>query len=251
MFRNQEESHAHSLETLNTLYEYDDFMMSIETMVDLGCGSGQDLEWWATRTTRDDDPVPLDIECVGIDLAPSLSVARKYPNITYQSRDFEGEIFTPKTKKFDILWSHDSFQYAINPMTTLSNWWHIASPGAMLIVVVPQTTNIEYKYQAFCQPSGCYYHHTVISLMHQMAVAGWDTGSGFFNKSPASPWITAIAYRSEHAPMNPKNTSWYQLAEMNMLPKAAIDSINRWGFVKQQDLVLPWIDKNFITFANH
>ena len=251
MFKNNEESHAHSLETLNTLYEYDDFMMSIETLVDLGCGSGLDLEWWATRTTRDEDPVPLDIKCTGVDLVETIPMARKYANITYQRNDFENQIFTPNNKKYDILWCHDSFQYAINPLATLKKWWQIASPGAMLIIVVPQTTNVEYKKLAFEQQSGCYHHHSVISLIHQLAVNGWDTGAGFFNKSPASPWITAIAYRSEHEPMNPKTTSWYQLAEMKLLPDTAVKSVNRWGYVKQQDLILPWIDKNFVTFAQH
>ena len=169
-FRNAEESHKHSQLILEAIQEYDDFMESIESVVDLGCGAGLDLEWWATRTTRDDDPEPLNIQCVGVDLAPALPLARRYPNITYQSRDFEGEIFTPKNKLFDILWSHDSFQYAVNPIGTLSQWWHIASEGAMLIIVLPQTTNIEYKHQAFIQPSGCYYHHTVVSLMHQLEI---------------------------------------------------------------------------------
>jgi hypothetical protein len=34
-FRNDEERHEHSLKTLNTLFEYDDFMESIGTLVDL------------------------------------------------------------------------------------------------------------------------------------------------------------------------------------------------------------------------
>ena len=61
MFAHPGDSHQHSLETLNQLYEYDDFMLSLRTMVDLGCGSGDDLAWWATRTTRDDNPQPLNI----------------------------------------------------------------------------------------------------------------------------------------------------------------------------------------------
>ena len=61
LLANPAQSHAHSQQTLNALYEYDDFMESIATMVDLGCGTGLDLEWWATRTTRDDNPQPLNI----------------------------------------------------------------------------------------------------------------------------------------------------------------------------------------------
>jgi hypothetical protein len=51
-------SHKHSLQTLETFYEFDDFMESIGTLADMGCGSGLDLEWWATRTTRDETPRP-------------------------------------------------------------------------------------------------------------------------------------------------------------------------------------------------
>ena len=81
-FRNPESSHDHSLQTLNWLYEHDDFMASVDTLVDLGCGSGLDLEWWATRTTRDDDPRPLNIDCIGVDLNTQLSITKKYSNIT-------------------------------------------------------------------------------------------------------------------------------------------------------------------------
>ena len=64
MFKNLDEAHAHSLETLNLLYKYSDFMRSIKTVADLGCGAGKDLAWWATRTTDDEDrPEPLDIKC--------------------------------------------------------------------------------------------------------------------------------------------------------------------------------------------
>ena len=89
-FSHPGDSHLHSLELLEWLYEYDDFMESIRTVVDLGCGTGEDLVWWATRTTNDDNPQPLNIACTGVDLAESLMVAQDYPNIAYQSADFEG-----------------------------------------------------------------------------------------------------------------------------------------------------------------
>ena len=95
-FRNAEESHAHSLETLNVLYEYDDFMESVGTVLDLGCGAGLDMEWWATRTTRDDPPRPLNIRCVGVDQHASIPATGKGLNISYQSGDFENNILVPK-----------------------------------------------------------------------------------------------------------------------------------------------------------
>jgi predicted TPR repeat methyltransferase len=80
-FTSDVDSHHHSLQTLNQLYEYDDFMISLETMVDMGCGTGLDLEWWATRTTRDDNPRPLNIKCTGVDLPTDLAMAQNHRNI--------------------------------------------------------------------------------------------------------------------------------------------------------------------------
>jgi trans-aconitate methyltransferase len=95
-FITAKDSHRHSLETLNQLQEYDEFMESIQTVVDLGCGAGLDLEWWATRTTREDFPKPLNIQCTGVDIHTELPIAKAYTNITYQRTDFEETIYPPK-----------------------------------------------------------------------------------------------------------------------------------------------------------
>ena len=78
-----------SFDTLNMLQEYDEFMESIDTLVDLGCGTGEDTEWWATRTTRADTPKPLDIKCTGIDLIEQSFIPRKHKNVMYECTDFE------------------------------------------------------------------------------------------------------------------------------------------------------------------
>lgn len=248
-FSSPEESHKHSLIVLNALYEHDDFMGSIDTVIDLGCGSGLDMEWWATRTTRElDNPVPLNIRCVGIDRFDSLPIAQEYKNIGYQSIDFETPIPVGK-KKYDILWCHDAFQYVIDPFTTLKNWRDIAATGAMLVISVPQTTNIEFNKQAFEQASGTYWHWTTVNLMHVLAVTGWDIAGGFFRKEINDPWIHAIVYKGKDPMQDPRQVSWYDLAEQGLLPKSAADSINRWGYLRQQDLVLPWLDKSYQWFG--
>lgn len=243
-FHRREDSHAHSLETLDMLYGYDDFMESISTMVDLGCGYGLDLEWWASRTTRDENPIPLNIKCMGVDMLDKLGVAGKYPNINYQRCDFEGKIEPFKDKKFDLLWCHDAFQYVINPLETLKRWRDIANDDAMLVIIVPQTTNVQFKDLDFVQPNGCYYHHTLPSLIHMLAINGWDCRDGFFLKHPSDPWIHAVVYKSTQEPMDPKTTTWYELAERNLLPLSACAGIGRHGYLRQQDLFLPWLDKN-------
>ena len=247
-FAHPGDSHQHSLETLNQLFEYDDFMASIRTMIDLGCGIGDDLEWWATRTTRDNDPIPLDIKCVGVDLQENLPVAQKHKNITYQLKNFEDDIHPPK-EGFDVLWCHDAFQYARNPIQTLSNWWHITSPGGMLSLTIPVTQQIHRRQLSYVLPNGSYYHHTLVSLMYMLATTGWDCGAGFFKQTPTEPWIHAIVYRSEHAPQDPRTTDWHKLVELDLLPKSAAKSIYAHSALRQQDLVVPWVDHSLSSMA--
>lgn len=243
MFRNSEESHQHSLQTLNQLYEYDDFMMSIKTVADMGCGTGEDLVWWATRTMRDNHQTKLNIKCQGIDILNRLPIAVQYPNITYQRTDFEGKIHD-NGDKFDILWCHDAFQYAVNPMQTLINWRDISSEGAMLALTIPQTTNIHQRDLDFTQQDKCYYHYTIVSLIHMLAITGWDCKTGFFKKNPSDNWLHAVVYKSDHAPFNLKKTRLYDLVDAKLLPDSADKSILAKGYLDQKDLVLPWLDKS-------
>lgn len=239
------QSHSRpSLSILNALREYDDFMESIKTLVDLGCGSGDDLIWWATAATREDVPKPLNIKCTGVDKLDRLSLTQKYSNIIYQCNDFEKKINPPK-ELFDVLWCHDAFQYCINPIETLVNWRQIASDGAMLMIAVPQTIQIHRRQLNYFLPSGVYYHHTMISLIYMLSASGWDCNTGFFQQLPNDPWIRAVVYKSNNEPLDPKTTTWYELAETKLLPDSASKSILAYGYPRHQDLILPWIDKSF------
>lgn len=251
IFRNADESHAHSLQVLNDFYEHDDFMASISYLADIGCGNGLDLEWWATRTTRDEKPRPLNIDCVGIDLMPELPMARKHKNITYQQTDFEDTIYPKAKTKFDVLWCHDAFQFAINPIQTLKNWCNIVSDAGMLAMVVPCTTNVNNRHLDFVNHNFSYYHYTLVNLMHILCVGGWDCASGFFKKMPNDPWISAVVYKSPHGPQDPKTTTWYRLCELGVLPESAVKSIDRYGYLRQQDLTLPWLDKSLTWYGQH
>lgn len=239
-FARPQDSHQHSLQTLSMLYNHIDFMESIGTLADMGCGTGLDLEWWATRTTQEDNPKPLNIRCVGIDCTPQLSLSQKYRNISFTHQDFEQPI--KQKNKFDVLWCHDSFQYVIDPFTTLRQWNEATHENGMLVLILPQTTNMEFNDQEFDQPDYCYYNWTMVSLMHVLAVNGWDCGSGFFKKAPGDHWLHAVVYKSTHPPMDPRTTRWYQLAEMGLLPDSAKQSILKYGYLRQRDLVVPWLD---------
>jgi SAM-dependent methyltransferase len=242
MFNTPIQNSRPSLDILNALQEYDEFMESIATLVDLGCGTGQDIEWWATRTTREDNPKPLNIKCTGVDQIDQVFAPRKYKNVYYRQTDFENTTTTLNDKQFDVLWCHDAFQYCIDPIGTLRNWRSITNPSGMLAITVPSTITVHHRHLAYTQQSGCYYHHTLVSLIHMLAVTGWDCGAGFFLQRPNDPWIRAIVYNSDHQPLDPKTTNWHQLRETGLLPASAADSIQSHNYLRQQDLILPWLD---------
>lgn len=238
-----------SLKILDALYQYDDFMESIKTVVDLGCGNGLDLEWWASATTRDDNPQPLNITCVGVDKLDRLVVAQQYKNITYQPTDFETIIHPPKNL-FDILWCHDSFQFCTQPINTLAKWKDIASDGAMLVIAIPLTYGIRRNRFVNHLPSGVYYNHSLASLIYMLATTGWDCAAGFFQQPAGDPWIRAVVYKSSSPALDPKTTTWYTLLETGLLPESAIKSIKAHGYLQQEDLVVPWLDKSLSVIGN-
>lgn len=80
-------------------------------------------------------------------------------------------------------------------------------------------------------------------------MSGWDCKSGFFLKRVDDPWIHAIVYKGTHGPQDPKTTSWYRLQELKVLPDSADASIQRHGYLKQHDLLLPWIDRNLYMMS--
>jgi 2-polyprenyl-3-methyl-5-hydroxy-6-metoxy-1,4-benzoquinol methylase len=180
-FGSPEASHRHSLQTLETLYQFDDFMLSIENVIDMGCGQGLDMLWWATRTTRDTNARPLNIRCMGIDLHGSCGATNQHRYVSYMPQDFEQPIRVHK-RRFDVIWCHDAFQHVQDPFRTLRQWRDICTPGAMLALTVAQTTNLDLNREQFEQADGCYWHWTLVNLIHVLAVSGWNCAQGFFQK---------------------------------------------------------------------
>jgi acetylglutamate synthase len=45
--------------------------------------------------------------------------------------------------------------------------------------------------------------------------------------------------------MDPSKTSWHDLADLNLINDSAKASLNRHNYVKQEDLVTVWLDKDF------
>jgi hypothetical protein len=59
-------------------------------------------------------------------------------------------------------------------------------------------------------------------------------------------------YKTDIAPMDPLTTTWYDLADKNLLHPTIVDSVNANGFLKQEEICMPWLDKElyFIDYQS-
>ena len=237
-------------EFLDLLEAHGTFMESIDTLADMGCGFGEDLEWWATRALLDDDDneIPLNIKCTGVDLHSDKSkhVAQQYDNIVFEQRDFEKE--TNSTKRYDVIWCNNSFQYALNPFETLKTWREMMTDGGMIAMIVPATTYVEDNRTVITLGANTMYHFTTVSLIHLFAMAGFEVA--FMQQKLADPWIKLVAYKTKYEPMDPKTTSMYDLMGKHLLPHAAEECIHNYGYLRQDQLTLPWLDKTLRWHGN-
>lgn len=241
----------HSLKILNQLREYDSFLDSLKVIADMGCGTGEDIQWWATLETRDDPPKPYNYTCFAVELDESkLSQIPALPNIVKRNKDFEtANLFS---KKVDLMWAHDSLQYSTNPLQTLKYWNEGMNVNGMLLVTVPQHTGVEYNKFYSRSHNGCYFNYTPVSLIYMLAVNGFDCRDAYLLKQFNDPWLQIAVYKSDIAPMDPKTTTWYDLIEKNLLNPTVAASVMQNGYLRQEDIVYPWLDKEnyFVDYVS-
>ena len=247
LFKSAKESHEHSKQILNLLYDHDDFMDSISRVMDVGCGSGEDIMWWATVETRDDVPEPHNYTCYALD-----KNTKEVNGIHVKPKNLfvvEADMDTHKlSRPVDLIWCHNTLQYAENPAHTLRKFNEWLVPSGVLILSVPQTPVIELnRLETNCYSNQAHAFN-ICNLIYQLASAGFDCKDGMFMKEPESPWINAMVYKSEHEPVSPASTTWYELMAKELLPSTADKAVDRFGYLPQKELVTRWIDQNIVLW---
>lgn len=247
LFQNPQASHEHSLKTLESISAYDDFMDGLSVICDMGCGHGLDISWWANATYVDDDnnTQKRNYKCFGVDLDTSR-VTNRPPNLRLLTSDFETN---QKIKPIDLLWSHDSFRYATNPLGTLKLWNQQMSTNGMIVLMVPQMVNIVYNSPVVRTFPGSYFSYNITNLLYMLAVNGFDCKDGHFIKYPNDAWIHCVAYKSDIEPMDPKSTNWYDLANKGLLPDTADKCIEKYGYLRQELLQTHWLNGQYIDWS--
>ena len=241
----------HSLSILEIVKQYDSFLESLKHIADMGCGTGEDTAWWATLENNDDPPIPYNFNCFAVDRdASKLAQIPDLPNIHKTHRDFTEERIFPV--QIDLMWAHDSLQYSHNPLQTLRNWNAQMNVNAMLLLTIPQHAGVaENRYYSRTY-NGCYFNYTPSSLIYMLAVNGFDCRDAYLLKRFQDPWIQMAVYKTAIAPMDPATTTWYELADKNLLHPSVVASINSNGYLKQEEIVMPWLDKEnyFIDYVS-
>ena len=243
-FRNVLESHEHSRDVLDMLYQYDSFMDSLKVIADMGCGEGLDAKWWATLHTRDDPPEPHNYLVYAVDLNTDRVDAdlKQMHNVRVIGADFEQPNILPRL--VDLIWSHDSFQHAINPLATLHNWNQQMNVNGMLVLNVPLAQTYSYDRIQTRSFNGCYYNHNICTLMYMLAVNGFDCRDCYIYMAPNYGWVHLAVYKTMD-PMDPAKTSWFDLADKNLVNDSVKNSLNKYGHVRQEELIFTWLDKDW------
>jgi SAM-dependent methyltransferase len=253
-FNNAGRSHEHSLKFLELMNGYVDFMDNIRTVADFGCGSGQDMDWWArleyVEITEDDDGniiaetvKPRNYRCFAVDRDISKIDAVLPDNVTVIAGDFEERRLL--STEVDLLWCHDTFQYCTNPLNTLKLFNQQMNVNGMLCLSFPmQSAHVNNRFVSRGFNYG-YFNHNIISLMYMLAVNGFDCRDAYFLKQANDPWIYAAVYKSPHAPMDPKKTTWYDLIDKNLINESVKNSVLKHGCVWQNELITLWLDRSY------
>jgi SAM-dependent methyltransferase len=232
----------HSETILSEIRNYDAFLDSLRNIADMGCGTGEDIHWWATLETRDDPPKPYNFNCFAIDTNESkLSQVPNLPNIHKYNNNFSAYPIFPVT--IDLMWAHDSLQYSHNPLETLKAWNKSMTVNGMLVVSIPQTNGVEYNRYYSRTYEHCFYNYTPTSLIYMLAVNGFDCKDAYLLKRFQDPWIQMAVYKSGIEPMDPATTTWEDLIETDLLHPTVVNSIRKHGHIRQEEIIMPWLDR--------
>lgn len=220
-----EESHQHSLVTLNHLRMYEDFLSNITNVADMGAGIGLDACFLATLT--DSEGRHYNFNVTAVENNPGMLQTRGRMNWNFD------DVHTVQLLKQDMIWCHNTLQYLRSPLDALFHWHNLLNVDGILIVEIPINNNIFH--------SGVYHNYTMSNLIVQLASAGFDCRGGHFQLDKENGWIRAAVYKVDTEPKLYK--SWYELVETNRLPYCLDATLQGNDYFSESDLTLEWIDR--------
>jgi hypothetical protein len=131
----------------------------------------------------------------------------------------------------------------------LRTWKDTLQENGMLILTVPQGTYVNNSSLIVEQHNHQYYNYNILNLIYMLAISGFDCRDAYFYRRRNTPWLYAAVYASGHKPLTQQAT-WYDLADRNLVNDSVINSVNRHGHAKLEDLVVTWLDKDYYKITD-
>ena len=75
-----------------------------------------------------------------------------------------------------------------------------------------------------------------------LAASGFDCRDAYFYREQNSPWLYAAVYATQNKPFSERPT-WFELADMKLVNESVINSLNKYGYVKLDEILVCWMDK--------
>ena len=225
---------------LNQIRQYDTFLDHLKVVADMGCGTGEDITWFATLETRDEPPEPYNYKCYAIDQDQAkLDQVPDLENIIKIKRNFN-ELCIPV--KVDFMLAHDVLQFSTNPLETLKVWNQQLNVNGMLALAVPCFSGVKDHLYYSRGYNNQYFHYTPVNLLHMLAVNGFDCRDAYLHKVKNDPWVRIAVYKAQE-PMDPATTTFNDLIDKKLLHPSIVNSIMKHGEIRQEEIVMPWLDR--------
>ena len=234
-----QESHSHSLVTLNYLSMLDDYLMGLDNICVMGGGMGYDAVWWASLVSPDGQKYNFNVTAV--EVAPPHNI-QTVQGMKWIFEDFS----TIELPSQDLIWCHNALHHALNPVATLFHWHKLLQKDGLLIVEIPYSLSISQHIQHNTvnvnMVNGMYHVYTISSLIVQLASAGFDCRNAHFQFDKQNRWLRAAVYKTTDEPRVYR--SLYELKDTGRLPYCLDAKLSAIDNFDEKDLVLEWIDRS-------
>ena len=242
---NNSSSNIHSTQMLWQLSIFHEFMESVDTVLDVGCGDGHDALWWATATDLDEDnPQPLNINVTGLDITNSINLDEVPKNLTFKYDDWNTVNFKDQ---FDVVWTHNTLQQTNDPLKFLHKMNEFCATGGMLALSFPATSNMFYGDPDYRIYQEAPHSITMIHLIYMLVLSGFNCNDGYFMKQPGTNTISAVVYKDTDEVFTHGERP---LADYtSLLPNSCKQQLTKYNYLTNKSLLLTWINGTTLDYS--
>ena len=236
-----------NLTELNDIGDHHSFMSNLRKVAVMNDTNGADCAWWSDYRSHSEQ-TKSQLTVTNFCQKDTVRVVHKRDNIETVEADMSNTNYGPDS--FDFIWAADCFQKSTNPIATLTHWWSILKENGMLVIGIPQSNYIDDlgRWQVVNKP-GEYFNWNLVNLIQTLAVCGFDCRDGHFKMKQHQSMIWASVYKGEQEPIDPTESTWYKLQELNLTPKTMDSSITKRGYPSWNDLKFNWLDGRLYDLA--